>query len=344
MTLPPEYGKINSEELRRKRMKLSVLKRIKWIALILAGILGLLILLDLAIAVGSIYRWTHPEKKPWDSTPAEYGLDYYTFEIETEKGVVRGWKIAAQTPIDPDAEDWVYTTEYSDKTIVFAPNYDSNRELQDMGGIDYIAELCAAGYNVITFDWTGSGFSDGTKNVFTLDKTEELKAVVSFAAEETKASFIAVQGIGFGCYPAAVAAAECEQVDALILDSCYENFNTMFFGNLGNWSAFNLPPIKETIRLLFPLVSGIKTNEITLANPINQLNGKDVFFIQGEGDELFGTTDAKHLQSLAAVDNEAKLWLVSDALHLRTRTYDTETYFTKVSDFLTKAYDADHAA
>ncbi len=324
-------------------MKRSLSKIIKWISLILTGILVLLLLLDLALAVGSIYSWTHPEKRQWESTPADYGLDYYAFEIETENGVLRGWKIAAQTPIAPDAEEWVYTTEYSDKTIVFSPNYDSNRELQDMGGIDYMAELCAAGYNVITFDWTGSGFSDGSKNVFTLDKAEELKAVVSFAAQETKASFIAVQGVGFGCYPAAVAAAECDEVDALLLDSCYEDFETMFFGGFEHWSALNIPPIKETVRLLFPAVSGIKTDEITLADPINRLNGKDVFFIQGEADELFGSADAQHLKTLAAVDNEAKLWLVSDALHLRTRTYDTETYFSKVSDFLTEAYDADHA-
>lgn len=325
-------------------MKLSLSKKIKWILGIVGGILVSLLLLDLAVAVFSIHDWTHPEKIRWESTPAEYGLDYYTFEIETENGTVCGWKIAAQTPMDVDAEEWVYATEYSDKTVILAPNYDSNRELQDLGGIDYMAELCAAGYNVITFDWTGSGFSDGKKNVFTLDKTEELKTVVDFAADETKASFIAVQGIGFGCYPATVAAAECDEVDALILDSCYENFDETFYGNFGDWSAFDLAPVKGTVRLLFPLLSGVNVNEISLKDPINAMNGKDIFFLQGASDEIFGTAGAQHLKTLAAVDNNAELWLLDDVTHLRARAYDSEAYLSKISDFLSKAYDQDHAA
>ncbi len=325
-------------------MKSSLSKKLKWIVGILCGALVLLLLLDFAVAVFSIYDWIHPEKTRWQSTPAEYGLDYYVFEVETENGVVRGWKIAAQTPMDADTEEWVYTTEYSDKTVILAPNYDSNRELQDLGGIDYMAELCAAGYNVITFDWTGSGFSDGKKNVFTLDKTEELKAVVDFAAQETKSSFIAVQGIGFGCYPAAVATAECDEVDALILDSCYENFDEMFYGNFGDWSVFDLAPVKGTVRLLFPLLSGVDTNEISLADPINAMNGKDVFFIQGQADETFGISGAQHLKTLASVDNNAELWLLDGVTHLRARTYDGEAYLSKISAFLSDAYDVDHVA
>ncbi len=321
-----------------------VLKKIKWIALILVGTLVLLVLLDLIAAAVSIHGWTHPEKKVWESSPADYGLDYYTFEIETDNGTVCGWKIAAQQPIDPDADEWVYTTEYSDQTVILAPNYDSNREISDLGGIDYMAELCAAGYNVITFDWTGSGYSDGKKNVFTLDKTEELKAVVEFAAEETGASFIALQGIGFGCYPAAVAAAECGAVDALILDSSYEDFEEMFYGNFGNWSGLNIAPVRETVRFLFPLLSGVDINGIRLSDPVNALKGKDILFIQGEADEVFGSADARHLSTLASADNEASLWLVSEVNHLRARSYDSEAYFAKVSDFLKGAYDADHAA
>ncbi len=324
-------------------MKSSLSKKIKRVVGVTAGILALLLLLDLAVAVLSIHDWTHPEKVRWQSSPAEYGLDYYAFEIETENGMVRGWKIAAQTPMDADAEEWVYATEYSDKTVVLAPNYDSNRELLDIGGIDYMAELCAAGYNVITFDWTGSGFSDGKKNVFTLDKIEELKAVVDFAAKETGSSFLAVQGIGFGCYPAAVAAAECDEVDALILDSCYGSFNEMFYGNFGDWSAFDLAPVRGTVRLLFPLLSGVKVNEITLEDPVNAISGKDVFFIQGEADEIFGIAGAQHLQTLASVDNDSELWLLDGVTHLRARTYDGEAYLSKISAFLSEAYDADHA-
>ncbi|MBO5248049.1 MAG: hypothetical protein J6B54_01985 [Clostridia bacterium] len=324
--------------------KPSFWKKIKLLGWILCGTAVFLILFDLAVSGFLIHSWTHPEKITAQTIPSDYGLDYRVFEVETENGTVYGWKIPAQTPVDPDAEEWVSTTEYSDKTVVIAPNYDSNRECLDLGGVDYMVDLCSAGYNVIVFDWTGSGFSDGTKNVFTMDKIEELKAVVAFAAKETGSSFLAVQGIGFGCYPAAVAAAECDGVNALILDSCYEDFEKTFYGNFGTWSSVDLFPVKQTVRLLFPVISGVDVNEVTLADPINALNGTHVLLIQGEGDEIFGSSDVRHLHTLASVDNKAELWLLPNVNHLRARAYDSEGYLSKISGFLSKAYDADHTA
>ena len=315
-----------------------------WIPCLAGGIVLSLAIAFVCTVFVPMYQWIHPEKVPFEELPSDHGLDYYGFEVETVNGTVYGWKMAAQQPMDADAEEWVYATEYSDKTVILASNYDSNREISDLGGIDYMADLCAAGYNVITFDWTGSGYSDGTKNVFTLDKTEELKAVVAFAAEETGASFIAVQGIGFGCYPAAVAAAECEQVDALILDSCYASFEDAFYGNFELWSGVPIEPVKASVQCLFPLVSGVDLPSASLADPMNALSGKSVLFIQGENDEVFGTQGASRLYELAKADNTASLWLVPEVGQLRARSYDGETYLEKVNEFLTKSVKAEEKA
>ena len=324
--------------------KSSVGQKIKWISLIVGGVLLLLVLLDGIVAVSSVHKWITPEKKRWTASPADYMLDYHAFELETPNGTVYGWVMPAQQPMDPDGEEWVEVTEYSDKTMVLAPNYDNNREISDLGGGDYFVDLCSAGYNVITFDWTGSGLSDGKKNVFTLDKVEELKAVVEYAAQETEADFLAVQGIGFSCYPAAVTAADCPQVDALILDTCYEDFDTMFYGGFGEWSSWNISPVRETVRALFPLLSGVKTEEVSLKDPINRMNGKAVFFIQGENDELFGSSHVSNLQNLAAADNRAEQWIVSQAGHLRCRSFDSESYVAKITQFLDKAQGAEGEA
>lgn len=311
--------------------------KIKWIGLTVAGVLLFLLLADVIAAVIQIHTWIEPEKQPWSTSPAEIGLDAYTFELETADGVVRGWKIAAQEPIPDDAEEWIYTTEYSDRTIVFAPNYDSNREISDLGGLSYISALCSAGYNVFTFDWTGSGYSDGTKNVFDLDKTEQLNAVIDYAKKESGASFLAVQGIGFGCYPAARAASENRSVDALILDSCYENFSDCVFGNYSLWADLPIAPVRETVRLLFPLFTGVNPEEASLTAPINALAGKHLMLIQGGSDEVFGTEGAAHLYQLASVDNRVELWTVDGCNHLRVYSYDPDTYVRRVSAFLSES-------
>ena len=128
------------------------------------------------------------------------------------------------------------------------------------------------------------------------------------------------------------------------LDSCYENFESVFYGRFSDWSGVDFAPFRSTVKGLFPLLTGVKTEGLTLADPVNALNGKHVLFIQGEDDELFGSADAEHLSKLAAVDNEISFWKVAGTGHLRARAFDGEGYLKKVSDFLEAAYKDGHAA
>ncbi len=331
-------------ELKTKKISRSLGKKIGWTALAVAVVFVLLAIANVGIAWGEIHRWIHPEKNHWETSPAEYGLDYYTFELDTQNGTVCGWTIAAQQPNDPDGEDWVYATEYSDKTVILASNYDDNREMTDLGGGDYFAQLCSAGYNVITFDWTGTGFSEGDENVFTLDKVEELKAVINFAAEETGASFLALQGVGFSCYPAAVAAAECESVDALILDSCYDTFENALFNCLGDWTNWDFFPVNKTIRTLFAGVSGVEIESVSMAIPLQKINGKRIFFVQGDSDERFGSRHISSLSAMTTKNNETEIWLLPNVGHLRAASFDRETYCNKMTEFLNKSYQTEYSA
>lgn len=320
--------------------KKSVKKRLKIAALICLGLALALILFDFAAASLQIRSWTHPKKAGFVETPAAHlpGLDYHTFELETPNGKITGWQIPAQQPIDADAEEWVFTDTFSDKTVVFAPNYDSNREMNDLGGLDYFASLCAAGYNVFTFDWTGSGYSDGTKNVFDLDKTEELLAVIDYAAQTSKASFIALQSAGFGCYPAACAAAESDKVDALIMDSCYDDFSDWFYGNFSDWAPISAAPVRKTVQWLFPLYSGVDIDGIAVSQPLSRLRDKRVMIIQGEFDEQFGAEDARNLATVAGQFNKTELWTVN-CNHLRAYSVDPDAYVSRVTAFLASAQE-----
>lgn len=323
-----------------KPKKSGVKKIVGLVSLILVGLLLLLVIADFAVAWGSIYRWIHPEKVSWAQNPSEFGLWYETFELETVNGTVYGWVMAAQEPVPEDAEEWIAPEGYSDKTLVMAPNYDGNREINDLGGADYFVDFCKEGYNVVTFDWTGSGHSEGDVNVFTVDKVAELNAVVEYAAKETGADYLAVQSVGFSCYPAAVVTAENKHVDALILDSSYKNLADVFFGNFGLWSALDVAPFRATVEWLFPLVSGVDLSEADLTGPLTKMKGKHLFFIQGEADEVFSSAEVQGMVSLAGRDgrNQASFWILPGGGHLRNRSYDAEAYFAKISDFLDKAF------
>ena len=250
-------------------------------ALVTAGLILLVLLAGLVVSWALVRTWIYPEKNGWTQAPTEVGLRYETFELNTVNGKVYGWILAAQQPVDQDAEEWPIPEGYSDKTLVFAPNYDGNRELLDLGGVDYFVDFCREGYNVVTFDWTGSGFSEGEKNAFLLDKTAELRAVVDYALTETEADFLALQGIGFGCYPAAQVTAEHGKVDALILDSCYDDFSDVLFGRFENWAgAMDLAPIRATAEWLFPLMTDVDPETCSVSQWVSRMQGKSLFFIR----------------------------------------------------------------
>lgn len=327
--------KINTEKTEQKPRK-NAKPRALWQKIVLAAALTLagLILLDLILAVVQICVWIRPEKQGFTDTPAAYGLSYHTFELKTAHGTVTGWQIPAQTSSDEEAEEWVPVEDFSDRTVVCAINYDSNRQMNDVGGIDYFVSLCSAGYNVFVFDWTGSGYSDGHKNVFCLDKTEELDAVVGYAKQTSGCSFLAVQGVGFGCYPAVQVTAARDDVNALILDSCYAEFGDWIDAHYSAWATLPFQPVSGTVKVLFPLLSGVDPDGVGLTEAVSQMSGKKILFIQSEHDEQFGTGDAQALAELAKGKNSADLWVVSEANHLRAYSADPDAYVGRVTAFL----------
>ena len=96
----------------------------KWTLMVLSFLLGICLVLgiaDLVVSWSVVHTLIHPEKIGWSDSPMSVRLSYDAFELETANGMVYGWVLPAQDPFDEDAEDWIPTEEYSDKTIVFAP-------------------------------------------------------------------------------------------------------------------------------------------------------------------------------------------------------------------------------
>ena len=106
------------------------------------GTILLLGVLDVAVAFGTVYQWIHPEKVGWTESPMDVRLAYETFELDTPNGKVYGWIIPAQEPFSDEDEVWDGPEGYSDKTVVFASNYDSNREITDLGGTGLFVDFC----------------------------------------------------------------------------------------------------------------------------------------------------------------------------------------------------------
>ena len=91
---------------------------------------------------------------------------------------------------------------------------------------------------------------------------------------------------------------------------------------------------------LFPAVSGVDVSDADLTVPLTKMSGKHLFFIQGEADEVFSSAEVQNMVTLASRDgrNKASSWIVSGGGHLRNRSYDAESYFAKIDEFLDTAF------
>ena len=97
-----------------------------------------------------------------------------------------------------------------------------------------VAELyLERGWNVITMDQRASGVSENDKVSFGYFEKLDIKALVEYAGKVMASSRVVVHGQSMGAASAALYAATghaAENLDALILDSCFDNMENMFLG------------------------------------------------------------------------------------------------------------------
>lgn len=101
------------------------------------------------------------------------------------------------------------------------------------------------GWNVIIYDQRGAGDSGDGKITFGYYEKLDIKALVDYAKTEMKSEQVVVHGQSMGAATAALYAVteHAEQnVDAVILDSCFDSMENMF---LGVWRQMDTEGIPE---------------------------------------------------------------------------------------------------
>lgn len=97
-----------------------------------------------------------------------------------------------------------------------------------------VAELyLERGWNVITMDQRASGVSKSDKVSFGYFEKLDVKALVDYARKDMASSMVAVHGQSMGAAAAALYGATDhagDNLDALILDSCFDSMENMFLG------------------------------------------------------------------------------------------------------------------
>lgn len=280
-------------------------------------IVGILAIVGLSIFVS--WQLTHPIHRPLNDSPDKYGLQYEDITFtSTDKIILSGWMINA-------------SGEASNKTIIFAHSYANNRLEESYGVLKLSKVLSDKGFNVLLFDFRNSGQSEGNLTTVGYNEKKDLLAAIEYVKTNSPDSSIGILGVSMGASVSIMAAAESEDIQAVIADSPYANLGDLLKENLTNWTGLPRIPFSKIIISIFPFITGIDPNEVSPENMIGRIKA-NVLLIHGNKDNSISINHSKRLLN-RAMENKAELWAVDGADHVGSYGANPSKYEEKVVDF-----------
>lgn len=329
--LSPAIPKKNIEE--QKQIDPKIVKKG-----IVIGVVALVVALALIWAiVGAVstYSVLNPERRElvFIDGPVELDMVYDFFEIKNFRGDdnIVGWFIPSQDAYGEYIE--------SDKTVIMSHNYQSNREMTEIDGLYLIEDLVHSGYNVMTFDYTGSGNSRGKNYTFGAQEHEELSLVIDYAVNELGQQNIALMGFAFGSAPAITVGCADDRVDVIIADSPYLDLASYLDKNISVWSLLPDFMFSPYIKALLPVFAGTEL-ECSPLTAVSETSGKSFLFLHGELDSIFPYENSVTLAQFAHESgNIAEYKVFEDVLHSAGFIYAEEEYVQTVLTFLSENFN-----
>ncbi|WP_114166270.1 alpha/beta hydrolase [Exiguobacterium sp. TNDT2] len=279
---------------------------------------GVLVLVAFLAVVGiSVHigdQLTSPERETLMYTPKTLGVKYENVTIEAEDGHdLYGWWIPHPTPR---------------ATIVFAHGYGKNREQSDLPLKELIPEFHEQGYQFLTFDFRGSGISEGDRVTVGAKEQADLAAAINYAKERADGPIV-LYGVSMGA-ATALATADDTEVSAVIADSPFSDLRGYLETNLPIWSDLPNFPFTPVIMTVTPWFTGLDADLVKPIDDIAQIEAP-VLLIHSQGDDAIPVSES---EQLAAAGEDVELWVTENDGHVQShRSFQTE-YRQTVFEFL----------
>ena len=293
---------------------------------IIMAIIILVLLASIALIGVSTYTgWmlTHPERKALPVFSSNIVPEYKNISFKDIKDEIT-------------LKGWFFEVKGSNKTLIIAHGYRQNRLPHGENSFPLIKFLLNQGYNVLTFDFRNCGESEGKVTTVGIYEKNDLLGAIKYA-KKLGSKQIVLLGFSMGASTSIVAAAESEDVDAVIADSPFSDLEDYLDANLSVWSKLPSFPFNQTTYLSMKVLEGIKPKEFSPRAVIKDIAPRSVFLIHSKDDTLIPIYNSQEL--LTAGGSNVKLWETEGVDHIESYTKLTEDYFQKVGEFLNTLTD-----
>jgi pimeloyl-ACP methyl ester carboxylesterase len=306
---------------RRPRRWWRILKRVLLALLIIAAIL-IFGVFPFWVARVATNATTRPADRQLTSTPATLGVPFRDVEFETQDGVrISGWLL-------PSGEKRT--------TIIYSHGlFRSRREL-----LARAVDLWRLGYGALLYDARNHGESGPARVSLGYHERQDAQAAVEFVRREAGAKErIVLFGISMGAATALLAAAETEDVAAVISDSSFLSFEDTIGHHMRSFLRIPAFPIANEIRFWIERRADFDGSKLDALEAVKKMGGRPALFIAGARDRRMPPEIARKLFE-ASADPRSNLVIIDGpetAVHGHAYQADERLYITEVDSFLKAA-------
>jgi dipeptidyl aminopeptidase/acylaminoacyl peptidase len=294
----------------------------------------LIIVLLLIIAVGIIsavvgWKLIHPEREEIPKFSSNVVIEYKDVEFKDIKDTI-------------NLKGWYFKAKDSDKTVVMAHGYGENRLQFNEKTFDMVKKFQEKGYNMLLFDFRNSGMSGGDKTTIGIYEKDDLLGAVNFVKSQGS-KHIVLLGYSMGAAASITAAAESQDVNAVIADSSFADLETYLNDNMSKWSGLPSFPFNNTILFALKIMAGVEPKDISPIKDIEKIAPRPVMLIHGTDDRDIPYKNSEELKEayLSTGGRKVTLWEVPGARHVQSYEVNPTEYMDRVFDFLGQVFPQD---
>jgi fermentation-respiration switch protein FrsA (DUF1100 family) len=257
-------------------------------------------------------------------TPATFGAEFKDVEFQTADGVkISGWLLASR---DRRA------------TIIYSHGlFRSRREL-----LRRAVDLWKLGYGALLYDSRNHGSSGPARVSLGYHERLDAQAAVRFLREvERSEDRIVLFGISMGAATALLAAAETEQVAAVVSDSSFLSFKDTTDHHIRMFLRLPPFPIANEVRFFIEQRAGFDGSDLDVVEAVSRMGERPVLFIAGANDRRMPPELARKLYETSASPNKDLFIVEGPGTEVHGHAYQAApaAYIDKVARFLSSALD-----
>lgn len=292
-------------------------KIISLISLVSVFILTMIICVGISIYVG--HSMTHPEKKPIDQAPSDYGIEYedIIFKSRDNETDLAGWVLLPDEP--------------AKMTIIFGHGYKGNRFEDHISFFDLADGLLEEGYRVVMFDFRYAGDSGGEMSTVGAKEQLDMLGAIDWTIENYGEEEIGLLGMSMGASTALLAASEVDDVVGVVADSPFSDLEDYLKVNLPVWSDLPSFPFTPLIMTITPMLTDLDPKEASPISVLEDVAPRPVLFIHNKGDDSIPYSESERMKD--AYPDDFSIWLPEGDGHVKAFKQNEEEYIERVDEF-----------